>query len=118
MPGGGEKQARRFYSQLLGLQEIEKPLTLKTRGDCWFRGQAVELHMGVKERFKPARKGHVAFLVLDLVGRKEAFADAGLTVMVDQAVENVHRFDAHDPFGNRLEFIQDGEGFSQSWRID
>jgi hypothetical protein len=29
-------------------------------------------------------------------------------------VPNVRRFYADDPFGNRIEFIQQGDGFSQS----
>jgi hypothetical protein len=32
----------------------------------------------------------------------------------DNVLPDVHRFYAYDPFGNRIEFIQDGQGFSQS----
>jgi hypothetical protein len=34
-------------------------------------------------------------------------------VTPDEAIPGVRRFYVYDPFGNRLEFIQDGEGFNQ-----
>jgi hypothetical protein len=36
-PKGCEAEARRFFGDLLGLQEIEKPAPLRPRGGCWFR---------------------------------------------------------------------------------
>ena len=43
MPQGGEYDARRFYRDLLGLAEIEKPDNLKKRGGCWFANSANQL---------------------------------------------------------------------------
>jgi catechol 2,3-dioxygenase-like lactoylglutathione lyase family enzyme len=36
-PPGCEAEARRFYGELLGLDEIEKPEELRGRGGAWFR---------------------------------------------------------------------------------
>ena len=36
MPAGEEETARKFYSDLLGMEEIPKPRELAKRGGCWF----------------------------------------------------------------------------------
>ena len=65
-PVGGEDAARRFYADGLGIPEVAKPPVLAARGGCWFRGEQVEVHVGVEETFTPARKAHPAFLVDDI----------------------------------------------------
>ena len=111
MPAGEEGQARRFYGDLLGLNEIAKPEPLAVRGGCWFEGPGTQVHLGVEADFAPARKAHPAFRVADLAALQEKLATAGVVVKVDTAVPHVRRFYAHDPFGNRIEFIQDGDRF-------
>jgi catechol 2,3-dioxygenase-like lactoylglutathione lyase family enzyme len=113
MPAGAEAEARRFYSELLGLTEIAKPATLAARGGCWFNGPGIQVHLGVEQEFAPARKAHPAFLVADLPACRQHLAQAGIATTPDQTVPGVRRFYAADPFGNRIEFIQDGDGFSQ-----
>ncbi|HET7558915.1 MAG TPA: glyoxalase, partial [Limnochordia bacterium] len=65
-PRGCEAEARRFFGEILGLEEIEKPPTLRGRGGVWFRCGAQQLHIGVASDFAPAKKAHPAFLVADL----------------------------------------------------
>ncbi|NLG73057.1 MAG: glyoxalase [Chloroflexi bacterium] len=113
MPPGQEEQARRFYSGLLGLQEIPKPEQLVSRGGVWFAGGSVYLHLGVEKEFTPARKAHPCFIVTDLDAACRELEAAGVEVIRDQTIPGVDRFHAFDPFGNRLEFIQDGQAFSQ-----
>ncbi len=113
MPAGAEDAARRFYGGLLGLQEIPKPPTLAGRGGCWFQGHGIQIHLGVEAEFRPAAKAHPAFLIADLELLRQRLAQAGVHLAPDDAVPGVRRFYANDPFGNRIEFIQDGEGFSQ-----
>ena len=52
-PPGCEVEARRFYGELLGLEEIEKPEELRARGGVWFRcGDAgQQFHVGVTANF-------------------------------------------------------------------
>ncbi len=57
-PPGSEAALRAFYHGVLGLEEIPKPPALAARGGCWFRGHGIELHLGVEEGFRPARKAH------------------------------------------------------------
>jgi len=111
MPPGGEADARAFYAGVLGLTEVPKPEPLRARGGCWFRGPRVEIHLGVEDPFVPARKAHPALRVRDL----EAAAAALDRVQRDTSVPGVRRLYTADPFGNRIELIQDGDHFpSQS----
>ena len=113
MPPGGEPAARTFYGALLGLREVAKPEPLASRGGCWFEGPGTILHLGVQPDFVPARKAHAALLVADLDACREVLVAAGVDTSDDAALPDTPRLYAHDPFGNRLEFIQQGFGFSE-----
>ena len=102
-PSGCEADARAFFGGMLGLAEVEKPESLRARGGAWFAldgGQ--QLHVGVEEQFTPARKAHPAFVVDDLDALAARLGD----VEWDDELPGVRRFYAHDPWGNRLEFLQ------------
>jgi catechol 2,3-dioxygenase-like lactoylglutathione lyase family enzyme len=60
MPAGEEETARKFYSDVLGMNEIPKPPELAKRGGCWFESGSVQIHMGVEDGFRPAKKAHPA----------------------------------------------------------
>jgi catechol 2,3-dioxygenase-like lactoylglutathione lyase family enzyme len=110
-PPGCEAAARRFFGELLGLLEIEKPGPLQTRGGVWFRVGYQQLHVGVQEPHRPASKAHPALLVQS--GRLQALADrllaAGADVQCDQELPGVRRFYTHDPWGNRIELLEGPE---------
>ena len=55
-PPGCEREARRFYGELLGLRELDKPEGLQS-GGVWFAAGGQELHVGVTQRplGQPAR---------------------------------------------------------------
>ena len=105
LPAGGEAEARRFYSEVLGLEEIEKPENLKTRGGCWFRIGAHEIHLGVEEP-APCSRRHPAFLLEGLAELRACLEAAGAEIQDDQPLPGYRRFYAWDPFGNRLEFLE------------
>jgi catechol 2,3-dioxygenase-like lactoylglutathione lyase family enzyme len=113
MPAGGEAEARHFYADLLGLSEIAKPAPLAARGGCWFAGAGIHIHLGVEQPFAPVRKAHPAFLAADLDDCRRRLEAAGVATTPDDTLPGVRRCYAADPFGNRIEFIQDGDGFSQ-----
>jgi catechol 2,3-dioxygenase-like lactoylglutathione lyase family enzyme len=98
-PPGCEEEARAFYGGLLGMREVEKPAALRARGGVWFE----QLHVGVEDDFRPARKAHPAFVVDDLDALAARIGD----VQWDDAVPGIRRFYARDPFGNRLEFVEE-----------
>ena len=113
IPPDGEDTAREFYGELLGLEEVAKPGPLIPRGGCWFAGPGIALHLGVQTDFVPARKAHPAFLVADLAAFRKVLEAKGISITNDEALPHIPRFYAADPFGNRIEFIEDGEGSSQ-----
>jgi catechol 2,3-dioxygenase-like lactoylglutathione lyase family enzyme len=105
-PPACEADARAFYGDLLGLEELPKPPELAARGGCWFRAGAQELHVGVEQEFAPSRKAHPGFVVSDLEALRERLARRGIPTRDDDTIPGVRRFYAADPFGNRLEFRQ------------
>lgn len=106
MPAGRERDARRFYSALLGIPEVPKPPELAARGGCWFEAGVLKVHLGVEADFRPARKAHPALLVRDLPGLVAALRDAGVEVVDDDLLEGYDRVYVSDPFGNRLELLE------------
>jgi catechol 2,3-dioxygenase-like lactoylglutathione lyase family enzyme len=105
-PVGGEDAARRFWADGLGLAEVSKPPTLAGRGGAWFRGESVEVHVGVEEPFAPARKAHPAFAVDDLDGVARRLAALAYPVSWDDDLPGHLRFYTADGHGNRVELLQ------------
>lgn len=107
-PQGCEEQARSFFSGLLGWPEIAKPEALRGRGGVWFVCGAHQVHIGVQDAFVPATKAHPAFHVHGLDSLRIHLQGRGVQVIDDDLrdAEGVRRFYLHDPFGNRLEFLE------------
>jgi catechol 2,3-dioxygenase-like lactoylglutathione lyase family enzyme len=103
-PPGGEDEARAFYGGLLALPEIEKPEPLRARGGVWFECGAHQLHLGVEEDFRPARKAHPALRVASAADLR-ALAERLGDVRWDEDLPGFERFYVDDPFGNRLEVL-------------
>lgn len=107
IPRGSEDQVRPFYLGLLGMVEIVKPPILAARGGLWVRGDALEIHLGVEDDFRPARKAHPGIRAGDLDAVAQRFAEHGVGIRWDtEAFPGHRRFYADDPVGNRLEFLQ------------
>jgi catechol 2,3-dioxygenase-like lactoylglutathione lyase family enzyme len=106
MPRGEEDAARRFFGLVLGMEEVDKPPLLAARGGAWFRSGALELHLGVDDDFRPAVKAHPGILVSDLDELTRRLRQAGQQATWDDDFPGFRRVYAHDPFGNRLEFLQ------------
>jgi catechol 2,3-dioxygenase-like lactoylglutathione lyase family enzyme len=106
-PPGCEEEARRFFTGVLGLEELPKPEPLTKFGGAWFACGSQQLHVGIEADFAPAHKAHPAFAV-DGAERLAAVAArlgaAGVEVTWDQELAGSARFYASDPWGNRLEF--------------
>jgi catechol 2,3-dioxygenase-like lactoylglutathione lyase family enzyme len=105
-PAGCEDAAREFYGAILGLREIEKPPALQPRGGCWFECGTQQLHVGVEKNFRPAKKAHPAFVVTHFDRLRETLAKRGV-VLTDESIPGTRRFYADDPWGNRLEFVEE-----------
>lgn len=105
IPIGAEEQAKQFYVEVLGLEEIEKPDTLKPNGGLWFKVADIQLHIGVEAEQNKSKR-HPAFEVEDLEGVKQHLQSKGVKVKEETAIPGINRFSFLDPFGNRIEFLE------------
>jgi catechol 2,3-dioxygenase-like lactoylglutathione lyase family enzyme len=106
VPRGAEDEARRFYCDLLGLAEIEKPEALRGRGGLWLAAGALQVHIGTEDgAARDATKAHVAYRVDDVAAWRERLAQSGIDVIESIAIPGYDRFEFRDPFGNRVEMI-------------
>ena len=96
----------------LGFQEEEEPAPLKDRGGCWFRDGEAIVHMGIDSDFAPQRKARPAFLATEIAELAKSLEEEGFAVQWDEAIPERKRFYTSDPFGNCIEFMEAGQGFS------
>lgn len=107
IPLGAEVAARRFYCDLLGLDEIEKPEVLKPNGGLWLQAGNLQIHLGAEDNPHRAQsRAHVAYEVDDLDAWRERLQQVGVPVKDNTQIPGYRRFDAQDPFENRLEFME------------
>jgi catechol 2,3-dioxygenase-like lactoylglutathione lyase family enzyme len=107
-PPGCETEARRFFGDLVGLPEVEKPEPLRRRGGVWFAVGDRQLHVGVEPEFAAARKAHPALSLddpADLDQLASRLTSAGAVVTWDSTLPGQRRFYSEDPWGNRIEFL-------------
>ena len=106
MPHGGEVHARKFWGDLMGLEEVAKPGHLAVNGGCWFEGNGISIHCGVEDAFLPARRAHPALLVENLGALVAKLQAAGIKFKPGKELEGYRRGDVDDPFGNRIELME------------
>lgn len=109
IPINSENEAKNFYIQKLGMKEIEKPEKLRKKGGFWVATGNHQLHLGILNPFVPATKAHPAFEVKNIMIYRESLILKNVKITDDNELENATRFFVHDPFGNRIEFLE--------WRI-
>jgi catechol 2,3-dioxygenase-like lactoylglutathione lyase family enzyme len=105
-PPLSEDRLRAFYGGVLGMTELPKPPELAARGGCWFQAGGCQLHLGVEEDFRPARKAHPGILVAELDALAVQLTAHGSPVTWDESLPGYRRCYASDPVGNRLEFLE------------
>ncbi|MEV0845360.1 VOC family protein [Streptomyces sp. NPDC049954] len=105
-PPGSEDALRAYYTTVLGMTEIPKPPVLAARGGCWFQAGPVQLHLGVEDDFRPARKAHPGLRVTAIEEYAARLTAHGAPVTWDDKLPGHRRFYSEDPVGNRLEFLE------------
>ena len=105
IPKGGEDDGRAFFGELLGLDELPKPSDMSARGGCWFSAADRQIHLGVDADFIAAKKAHVALNTTSLDELRVRLERAGYKTEDDSDIDGRKRFFTHDPFGNRIEFM-------------
>jgi catechol 2,3-dioxygenase-like lactoylglutathione lyase family enzyme len=110
MPRGQEDNARAFYRDVLGMTERPKPENLARRGGVWFFAGDAEIHLGVEDEFRAAKKAHPALVVNDLKALGSRCVAAGFPVSTDEPLPGFDRIYVNDPFGNRIELLEPAPG--------
>ncbi len=87
------------------MKEITKPEALQHCGGCRFQCGHQQVHIGVAQDFRPAKKAHPAF-ASDLDKLEEVLTSHHIGYERESSISGVRRIYANDPWGNRLEFIQ------------
>lgn len=108
IPKGTEEQARQFYCGVLALPEIEKPEALQGRGGFWLQVGDRQVHVGTEDGVeRSATKAHLAYQVDNLQAWRERLQAYGIAIEDSVPIPGYTRFEFRDPFGNRVEFIQE-----------
>ena len=106
IPKDNEETARAFYGDILGFSEVVKPSELRGRGGLWFSTQNIQLHLGVEDPFKPAKKAHPGFRVNSLKSTILHLETKGIAYRTDVDLPNIKRIYIDDPYGNRIELLE------------
>jgi catechol 2,3-dioxygenase-like lactoylglutathione lyase family enzyme len=99
------ERSRRFYRDLLGLQEIPKPRTFDFVV-IWFDLGDQHLHLLLKDKADTISPRHFALRVPDAAAARTHFREHGVAVQEATPIPGADRFFIADPDGNRIEIIQ------------
>ncbi|MFD2937355.1 VOC family protein [Spirosoma flavum] len=102
IPKGKITEARAFYNEILGLEEIPGQ---HPGGAIWFRLADIQLHVR-EEAGGNFSKRHPAFEITNLDEAKMELAAKGIDISYSSEIEDRQRFFFRDPFGNRFELLQ------------
>ncbi|KOO50989.1 VOC family protein [Viridibacillus arvi] len=105
-PKGSEDEAKRFFGDILGFREIEKPELLRKRGGVWFEFANYQIHIGIEEPFTPAKKAHPAFEIENIEDLKSHLSKNDIKFIIDEDLPGANRIYINDPFGNRIEILE------------
>ena len=108
VPLGGLDVARRFYLDVVGLTEVERPEPLKVYPGFWVQLAGLQLHIGGEDTDADrwASGAHLSIEVDDLEVRRARIEKAGVPTREMVHYPGFERFEFRDPFGNRMELIK------------
>ena len=107
IPKGSEEEGKVFYCKILGLNEKEKPDSLKGRGGFWLQVGDRDVHVGTEDGFdRLTTKAHLAYQVADLSYYRNILEQNEISIIEGVPIPGFDRFEFRDPFGNRVELIQ------------
>lgn len=108
IPKEAEEKGKQFYCDVLGLKEIDKPDSLKGRGGFWLKVGDRSVHVGTEDDFnRLTTKAHLAYLVNDISYWKNVLKQKNIQPIEGVPIPGFDRFEFRDPFGNRVEMIQE-----------
>ncbi len=103
-----EAATRKFYGEIMGLQEVPKPAASKGRGGAWYQLGAAQLHLSREEAVDNSGKRHICYVVADLIEAERHFREAGVEIIPDSSpIAGSPRFNIRDPGGNLIEIAEE-----------
>ena len=102
-PPGEEARARHFYGDALGLEEIERPLTLRDRSGLWYAAPPGHVHLSADTELGLHPRRHFALRVTDLDAALASLRKAGARFEEADPIPGWRRIYVFDPFGNKIE---------------
>jgi catechol 2,3-dioxygenase-like lactoylglutathione lyase family enzyme len=113
VPPETEEACKRFYGEILGLEEIPKPEQFRKNGGAWYQHGPNQLHLSrmrhPEDNLNSVR--HVCYMVHDLAHAEKVMREAGVEIIPDdRPVKEWIRFYVRDPGGNYIEIAQMNEG--------
>ncbi len=107
VPVGAERAAKDFYCGVLGLAEIEKPMSLRGVSGFWMQAGDHGVHVRTEDGVnRGATKAHLAYEVDNVGAWRVELERNGIKPADSIPIEGFNRFEFRDPFGNRVELIQ------------
>jgi catechol 2,3-dioxygenase-like lactoylglutathione lyase family enzyme len=103
-PPRSHAQTRAFYGELLGLEEVTVPESIRDLDLIWYRLGETELHLFAEEPLEDRSGRHFCIEIDDLEGMRQRLAQAGYELRDPTAIPGRPRFFCRDPFGNTIEF--------------
>ena len=105
IPEGLEDEARNFYGNVLGLQELNDFDYPLPHGAIWFQIGDIQLHIRAENGHQLSQR-HPAFEITNLEEARQILEANGITVKNESPIPDRNRFSFRDPFGNRIEFLE------------
>ena len=99
------EEAKQFYTNILGLQQIERPNHLFSTSGYWFNIGNIQLHIGVEPAL-PRSIRHTAMEVADVAAARVLLEKKNIEIVEEPVIPGRTRFAFIDPFGNRMELLQ------------
>ncbi|HWV25187.1 MAG TPA: VOC family protein [Thermomicrobiales bacterium] len=109
MPSGGKPEAQRFYTEVMGLEQIPTPSSLDASRIVWFSvsDDGDELHLYTEDGFRSDTNGqHLCLVVDDLDTMRAVIESDGIEIHHEPEIAFRPRFSFRDPFGNKIEITE------------
>jgi catechol 2,3-dioxygenase-like lactoylglutathione lyase family enzyme len=97
------EEARIFYTDIIGLQRIERP-KFNSKG-YWFNIANIQLHLSTEEAM-PRTSRHNAFEVTDIAAARLHLQSHHVEFLEEPVIPGRERFSFIDPFDNRIELLE------------
>jgi hypothetical protein len=103
IPTGKEAEAKQFYCEILGLQEIPKPEILIPNGGFWLQVGDIQVHIGVEDEINKSKR-HPAFEVENSEGAKKHLEKFNISINEEKPIPGQKRFSFRIRSGIELSF--------------